>query len=95
MIFPDQVRNVAEEFIKTSLAKFPKVTEVLLSHPMWPTWCDKVAQELSKLEITCSIENLRFNPIKEIQIWAASYADKAISHAEDAYLKQVQSEIPM
>jgi len=93
MIFQEQVRNVAEDFIQTTLAKWPKVTEVLLSHPNWPIWCNKVAAELSRMEVEALTTKEPFNALKEIQVWAASYADHALSKAQDAYLKQAQDEL--
>jgi len=94
MIFPDHVRNVAEDFIEKALAKYPKVTEVLLSHPNWTVWCNRVAQELSRMEVESLTTKAPFNALKEIQVWAANYADHALSKAQDAHLKQVQNELP-
>jgi len=93
MILSSYVRNTAEEFIKTTLAKWPKVTDVLLSHPNWPAWCDRVATELTRQETESYITKEPFNAHKEIQVWAASYADHALSKAQDAYLKQAQDEL--
>lgn len=93
MIYPTQVRNVAEDFLQTTLAKWPKVTEVLLSHPTWPSWCEKVAAELTRLEAESHITKEPFNALKEIQIWAAQYADHSLSKAQDTYLKQAQNEL--
>lgn len=85
MIYPGQVQTVAEKFLIETLTKWPKMVDALISHPKWKEWCVRIADELSKQEIIAEVEDKPFNPIKEISVWAASYAQHTLDRVEANY----------
>lgn len=93
MIFPNEVKAVAEKFLTDTLKKWPKMVDALLSHPKWDSWCASVADELTKQQIIAEVEDKPFNPVKEVTIWAASYAQHALDSAEDKYFGSTAKEI--